>query len=323
MCFLSIIIPVYNVEQYIEECFDSLIKQIDEEAEIICIDDGSTDNSGVICDKYAAENQCFTVIHTTNKGVAAARNYGLRVAQGQYIAWVDPDDYVYNNWYQSILLNLKEKRPDLLIFDYKIYRNGIGKNKIYNGRSMHIDKLKLLHDLAVDQKIQSQLWQKIFKKELFEGIVFPEQYKCMEDYAVLHKIVEKCTYIYYLQQILYCYRVRNDSLVTEVDLKKTYDCYLIARDRYKYLSKKYPDISKIGYLIQGLGFCIQFNKCKQIVQVEYLQKYRYINTKLKHQISGVMMNNDVSWHLKLKFLCVYFDVLKIAMKVYRMIRKVL
>lgn len=89
---LSIIIPVYNVEKYIKMCLDSLLRQKTTDIEFICIDDGSTDDSGIICEQYAKKDKRFRIFHKKNEGVSSARNLGLKMAKGEYIAWVDPDD---------------------------------------------------------------------------------------------------------------------------------------------------------------------------------------------------------------------------------------
>ena len=125
---LSVIIPIYNVEQYIKECFDSLCKQPGADIEYICIDDGSTDNSGKICDEYAKRDNRFVVIHQTNKGVSAARNQGLLYAHGSYLAYVDPDDFVSDEWYINIKECVQQTDCDILIFDFKIIKNNI-KNR--------------------------------------------------------------------------------------------------------------------------------------------------------------------------------------------------
>ncbi|MDO4921681.1 MAG: glycosyltransferase [Phascolarctobacterium sp.] len=320
MRFLSIIIPVYNVEKYIEQCFNSLIGQIDEGAEIICVDDGSTDKSGMICDAYAGKSDLFKVIHTANKGVAAACNIGLKFTQGKYIAWVDPDDYVRSNWYETITTILKSKEPDLLIFDYQKDKDGNGQKIIYAARSQYLNNEELLHDLVVDQKIQSQLWQKVFKRELLNGIIFPEHYKCMEDYAVLHKIIENCNSIYYLHEIIYCYRIRNDGLVKEVDLQKSYDCYLIAKERYEYLSARYENISRVGYLAQALGFCFQFCKCRQILKNKFSCKYRELCATIDGNIWTLFLDGNIGMRLKIKFICVYTRTLPLIIKFYAIIR---
>ena len=120
---LSIIIPIYNVEDYIKECLDSISKQkTKNEVEIICIDDGSTDKSGIICDEYAELDKRFRVIHQENKGVSYTRNLGVEMSKGKYLAWIDPDDYIDKDWWISIKY-LINKNIDMIFFDYSILKN--------------------------------------------------------------------------------------------------------------------------------------------------------------------------------------------------------
>ena len=310
MPLFSIIIPIYNVEKYIEECFDSILRQAATDIEIICVDDGSTDNSGNICDKYAQADNRFIIFHQKNLGVAAARNRGLAISRGKYVAWIDPDDYISDNWYSAIKQSIAFYSFDILVFDYKIIKNGKIREKRYREKSQFIDKDIFLRDVAEDVIIQSQLWQKIFKRELFNEILFPENFQCMEDYAVLHKMIEKVESVYYLQECLYFYRVRQDGLVMEIDLKKSYDCYLIASARYEYLASKYNKISRMGKLMQALGFCIQFNKSSLVSRRGYENKYESLCKLIDDNISEILCCKSISILLKIKFLCAYLRILE-------------
>ena len=311
---LSVIIPIYDVENYIRECFESILVQKFDDIEFICIDDGSTDTSGSICDEYAQKDNRLIVKHSENRGVAAARNLGLSLAKGKYIAWIDPDDYISSNWIEVITKAICENDWDILVFDYTILKDDKRVVKEYKNKTGFIDKFEFLSDIVDDQIIQSQLWQKVFKRELFEGIVFPETAKCMEDYAVLHKIIEKASNIFYLNEILYFYRVRNDGLVMVVDLEKSYNCYLIAKERYEYLEVKYKNISRIGFLCQALGFCIQFQKTSRCGKCYFLFKYRQLRDVIKKHIFNILKNKKLTYKEKIKFLLIVFGLAGICIK---------
>ena len=115
--FLSVIVPVYNVESYIRQCFESLINQTFKDIEIICIDDGSLDNSGAICDEYAQQNNdvSFKIIHKKNEGVVKARNDGIRIATGKYLTFVDSDDWLDSDFFEGIFIALDNREPDIFI----------------------------------------------------------------------------------------------------------------------------------------------------------------------------------------------------------------
>ncbi len=312
---LSVIIPIYNVEKYIRECFDSIIAQRFDDIEFICIDDGSVDGSGSICDEYAQIDKRFVVRHIVNKGVAAARNFGLSLARGEYIAWIDPDDYVASNWINVISNTLSDYKCDILVFDYTIIKDNQKLVKEYKKFSGFIHKLDFLQDIVDDQTIQSQLWQKVFKKELFKNINFPETLECMEDYAVLHKVIENVDSVFYIKDSLYFYRVRNNSLVTETSVSKSRECYFIAEERYDYLLKKGFTISRVGLLTKALEFVIQYYKENK--PLAYEETYICCKSMLGKEIASVLKSSRYLGKHKLSVILLYFDLLYFAIKLMK------
>lgn len=312
---LSVILPIYNVEEYIEECFQSLVKQIDKDVEVICIDDGSTDNSGIICDRYAEKYTNFHVEHSINKGVGAARNLGLNMSQGDYIAWCDPDDYVADNWYIGIK-RILNKKPDIGVFNYKVIDKNKEKIINYIPKEGFLEKKQFLLDVVEDVKIQSQLWQKVFKRDLLETVRFPENVKCMEDYAVLHNLILKAEKIYYLPDALYNYRKRDDGLVMAIDIGKSYACYKIAIKRYQDLKKAYYDVSSIGFLMQAMGVCIQFAKSDESSRRFFLDENKECMNVIRKNLLYII-KSSVSAREKVKFCIIALRLHCIVMKIYK------
>ena len=167
--FLSILIPVYNVEAYLSRCLDSLLGQsLPDDVEIICVDDGSTDRSGVICDEYAQAHAHVRVVHQENKGVAGARNCAIHLARGKYIAFVDSDDYVSEDWYIQIRSALEREDCEILLFDYSLVENNIiKKERVYKYQTGPVAKEDFIFDLSTDVVLGSYLWQMIYKRHLF------------------------------------------------------------------------------------------------------------------------------------------------------------
>lgn len=321
MPLLSVIIPVYNVQDYIRECFDSIIKQNTDCMEIICIDDGSTDNSGKICDEYAEKNANFIVFHQENKGVAAARNNGLKLAHGDYIAWIDPDDYISEKWFDTISEKLINS-IDIVFFDYTLVKNEKRAEKKFAACSRYVTKELFLEELVLDQVLQSQLWQKVFKRELFRDVIFPENVICMEDYAVLHKIVLKAKNIYYISENLYFYRIRGESLVNNIDVIKSINCYLIAKERYEYLLNLGLYISDLGYLMQALGVCIQFYKTEDNKRAHCIDEFIECKNDINSNIKSIILNKKCNVVLKLKFILCYLGLLDMAIVTHKILKKV-
>lgn len=172
---LSVIVPVYNVEKYLDECLCSIVKQLPgADMEIILVDDGSTDAGGTICDRYAKENPKIKVIHQTNQGLAAARNTGLAVASGQYVGFIDSDDYVADDWYAQISATLTaDESIDILFFDYIKLNNNKRIVYRYDKISAAIPQRKFMYELSLNIKLQSMVWRMVYRRSLFDGVRFP------------------------------------------------------------------------------------------------------------------------------------------------------
>lgn len=189
---ISVIVPVYNVEPYLKKCLDSIVNQTYEDLEILVIDDGSTDKSGQICDEYAEWDERVRVFHTDNKGLSAARNLGLKEAKGEWIEFVDSDDWVDRDYCKLPLELANIHNADLIIFRFRKIRGINRRWRIKPGKKTTEDALRLIHEEA-----SVVVWNKLFRRSLFNGISFPIG-KLYEDNAVTHQLIHKATSIYSL-----------------------------------------------------------------------------------------------------------------------------
>ena len=173
-CLVSVIIPVYNVEMYLEKCLDSIVRQIYRDFEVILINDGSEDQSGSICDRYAAEHDYIHVYHQENRGVVSTRDLGVHKAKGKYITFVDSDDWVENDFLSVLVGTIEEREADIVITGIWRNINGID-TKIFNNIKPGVyekEKLisfyeKMLHYEGFHEMgIMPYLWNKIFKRDL-------------------------------------------------------------------------------------------------------------------------------------------------------------
>lgn len=321
MIKISIIIPVYNVENYIEKCFESIIRQKNMyEAEIICIDDGSTDSSGIICDQYAEKDKRFKVIHQKNSGVSTARNVGLEMARGEYIAWIDPDDCMNENWYTKIKPFI-EKKVDVIFFDYISIVNDNEIKVKYEDKSKYMKRGEFLKELVLNTKIQSHLWSKVIKRTLFSDIKFPVDLRELEDFAVIHYIIEKAEKIYYISDYLYYYLVRETGLVrSEIDFDFNYKGYLLSKDRYKYLIERNVNVSRIGYMLYASCVCMNFYKLK-IFNEEQLIKFKTCKKELNNNIKYILLSKEAPRTLKIKAIGCKLGILRILSKIKNMRKK--
>lgn len=238
---ISIIVPVYNVEEYIEKCVNSIINQTYKNIEIILVDDGSKDNSGKICDELKQKDSRIKVIHKENGGLSDARNAGLKIANGDYIGFVDSDDYIKEDMFEILYKLNKEHNADISIVSfYEIYKGkviGVRDSK----KLEELNKIQAIKELLIDTKIQSYAWNKLFKKQLFENIEFPKS-KNFEDIATTLLLFEKANKVALLEEPKYYY-VRRDNSIIGVRNYKTYKDYLeVIYDKYLYLNGKYKEL---------------------------------------------------------------------------------
>ena len=164
---ISVIVPVYNVEKYLEKCVSSIVNQTYKNLEIMLVDDGSTDSSGKMCDEFAKKDDRIKVIHKPNGGLSDARNSALKIAKGDYIGFVDSDDYIADDMFETLCDLMEDNNSDISIVSfYEIYNNkliGVRDSKELE----NMTKLEAMKELLIDSKIQSYAWNKLFKRELF------------------------------------------------------------------------------------------------------------------------------------------------------------
>lgn len=221
---LSIIIPVYKVELYLKPCLDSVLAQTFTDWELILVDDGSPDNSGRICDEYAAKDSRIRVIHKSNGGVAAARNAALNITRGRYITFVDSDDeYGTDTTLEENMAILKaDPSIDFLQYPY-IYVDGIGNHVSAVPGQLLKSKADVLN-FMLDDRITGYLWTKIFRADLFDGMRFPENVIITEDMHLLIDLQAKVHSVYLSVSGLYRYYKRDTGIVMLKTREKEMEC---------------------------------------------------------------------------------------------------
>lgn len=208
---ISVIVPVYNVADYLEQCLDSILNQTYKEFEVILVDDGSTDTSYSICDEYVKRDSRFHLFRQENKGLSAARNAGLELCRGGYVTFVDSDDFVSPEYLQRMIENLKQADADIAICEHYRLENGtfyfqkhdLNDREIISSR----DAFKRIHQVNY-----AVAWGKLFKSSLFRYVRFPVG-RVYEDSFTLPKLYMFCEKIVVLPDELYCYRQRSTSII--------------------------------------------------------------------------------------------------------------
>ena len=215
MSKISVIVPVYNVENYISKCLDSILAQTHTDIEVICVNDGSTDNSGKILDEYASHDSRVQVFHKENGGVSSARNLALENATGEYIGFVDSDDYIDPHMYLSLLSALEEQDADIAECSIAyVYENGATKNGVV--RKYHLTDRKQILKAFFLKEIGIINCTKLFRHDICAGIKFSEEYKIGEDSLFLYQALKNSKKIIGIDTVGYYYLQRESSVMHNV-----------------------------------------------------------------------------------------------------------
>ena len=234
---ISVIVPIYNSGRYLKRCLNSITGQTYRNLEIILVDDGSTDNSGKICDQYAAKDHRIKVIHKENGGVSSARNAGLKSATGEYIGWVDSDDWITLDMYEYLLYSAKKYKTSITMCS----RLNVSNKKKKAGSHAADDILSAgaAFELMLKNTISTSLCDKLFERELFNGIVFPEG-AVFEGEKIVFGILEKSQWLGIVHKTGYYRSVHSDSITQIPSVKNKMDRISAVVKRGKELRDHFP-----------------------------------------------------------------------------------
>lgn len=242
---ITIIVPVYNVEEYLQKCIESILEQSYENLEIILVDDGSTDDSGKICDEYVKKDKRIKVFHKKNEGVSSARNLGISKSKGSLICFVDSDDWIEKDLCLKLINAIQENCADIVLCGYNRVTgknrekiNSSGKNQIISGREYLINCLN-------PQTSYGFCHMKLIRKKIINEIRFDENLKVGEDALFNIKISSNINKAIFLKENLYNYRINISSTVRKFDVQYV-DKYLNAiKIINSYLKKNYEEDKEI------------------------------------------------------------------------------
>lgn len=286
---ISVIIPVYNVELYLEKCVDSILNQTYKKLEIILVDDGSTDSSSKICDEYKKKDKRIKVIHKKNGGLSDARNCGLDIAKGNYITFVDSDDFVNLKMIELFYDVIKKYGCDIVFggaLDYKninMKESNISSDLNNVKEYSKIEILKLINTTMVNRA-----YPKLYKKEIFDDIRFPVGLIYEDSFSAPY-IYEKVEKVIVIPYIVY-YRYINPSSITHLSFsKKNYDLIKVSEDRIKFyensddeliiLSYKFAMSNMISLYKKAYSSNVLKNSKKEVLGY-YRNYYKTIKSKL-------------------------------------------
>ncbi|HZJ78291.1 MAG TPA: glycosyltransferase [Clostridia bacterium] len=299
---VSVVLPIYNVENFLPECLDSVIKQTYKNLQIILVNDGSTDNSGVICDKYAEMDERIVAIHKPNGGVSSARNKGICLAQGEHITFIDPDDYIHPKMIETLVDLLIEHDADIsACFTRGTKIRGYEEPDCESYRTMTVSGKEALYKLySYDTQ---KLWGynptavigRLYKTQLFKnGISFDEAARRAEDLSITPYLLDSAEKIVSTNRRMYYVYNREGSL-TRVeytpDIQRNLASTLVRmyENRVKYFSEKgveYNEILNKIYLVALFDIMETYSKmtqkgCKRELKKEFDKLYKGFKTKFK------------------------------------------
>ena len=210
--FISIIIPVYNVKEYLKRCVDSVLNQSYKNIEVILIDDGSTDGSEKICDEYAKKDKRVVVVHQKNSGVSASRNKGIELATGKYLSFIDADDYVSENYIFDLYRNI-DNSIGLIISNAK----DVVEDKIidYNSvkKDIIISSIEAKKELFIGKKFSMVCWGNLYLTSIAKKVSFDKKMKIAEDFDFLYKYLELIDKVKIIKECNYFYLIRVGSAI--------------------------------------------------------------------------------------------------------------
>ncbi|MFV0363051.1 MAG: glycosyltransferase family 2 protein [Suipraeoptans sp.] len=289
---VSIIIPIYNVELYLFECLLSIKKQTYVNLEIILINDGSTDSSADICKEFVSDDNRFKLISTENKGLGMARNKGIDIAGGEYICFVDADDFIHEAYIEILLRNLKEASADISICNYIRFsdKREIAKSTI-NNKSRALSKIKLISYITTtgpENKSEKVVvaWNKLIRRELFNNLRFVNKFH--EDEFMITELITLSSKTVWTDDILYFYRQPSKSIMGE---EKVYDIRHLDHldavyQRIQHFSgEKYKHVFQrilCSYFDNSIITFLQFNNSDKKKIVRKRVYPRYMSTLLRY-----------------------------------------
>lgn len=280
---ISVIVPIYNGEKFLKRCVDSIINQTYSDLEIVLVDDGSTDSSGQICDEYAQLDSRIIVIHKENGGLSDARNKALDIISGEYVAFVDCDDYIAFDMYEKMFKRLCKDKSDMVFCNYyRLDEKDVSDCESYRLTPfINVSDQVLTRDEAFDFYIEHggdyvAAWNKLYKRDIFEQLRYPDL--TYEDAAVIQEVLNKCRKISHVSEPLYYYVMHYSSILHRKFGVQNLDFGEVLIRQY-YFSKEIENLKFRKFCCSRLSY--RFEEWKPLVQGDQILKQRY--KRLKHR----------------------------------------
>ncbi|MDR3178523.1 MAG: glycosyltransferase [Oscillospiraceae bacterium] len=258
---ISVIVPIYNVEKFLKKCLKSIEEQTYKNLEVILVNDGSQDSSGEIAKEFASYRKNFLFLDKENQGVSSARNLGLEIAKGEYISFVDSDDYIFPKFIEELYEILVKNNADISCCSFSLHYERIKKNFVYfpaKYKTYVLDKRKALKKLISGNTIQGFVWNKLYKKHLFTSNNIRFENMCFEDLVASIQLFYFSKKVVVKNKALYAYTQRKGSILRTMSFKKVNDYikafgfirnFLEQKEEYKFYFRSFKSYSiKIKFI---------------------------------------------------------------------------
>lgn len=302
---VSIIIPVYNAKKYLSNTLDSVVKQTYKNLEIILVNDGSTDNSKDICESYAKIDKRIKVINKENGGVSSARNYGLALAKGEYISFVDSDDFLFEDMIETLVNDIQNTNAEIAVCGYWHVTEEEYRNIINRIKTEELTKLEVLYNpinYFYSKTLMPFMWNKIFDRRLIEKIRFDETINYGEDYLFCALAYMKANKACYRTDKKYFYIKRNDGLSMSEGSVEFWCGY--ARSK-RILYDKFVEINAGEDLLKGIWkeYCVAIIAIyRYVVHKRLRNEYDKITKLYKNIMIEFIKNSNLKSIKKIEYL---------------------
>lgn len=313
---LSVIIPIYNVEPYLDRCMESIVNQTYKNLEIIMVDDGSPDNCPALCNQWQRKDDRIKVIHKKNGGLSDARNMGLSIATGEYIAFVDSDDFVDLDMYRAMIGALEKTGADISTCGRYSYRNGEVSERQTSSKEVILSSMQAINELLRGGLIEEAAWDKVYKRSLFNEIVFPVG-EINEELPIMPLLFERTNKIVCTGKPFYYYCENPGSITHEAYSEKKRIVIKHIEEVSGYIADKYPELKEAVGEFQGRYascFLIVFEQNKEL-KTKYAKDYQFYKSLCKKNFTTLLMSGNRTRKDKIETICALLGIYNTIWKI--------
>ncbi len=284
---ISIIMPVYNVSAYLPKAIESVLKQTFKEFELLLIDDGSTDDSGRICDAYAEKDERIRVFHKPNGGLSSARNYGIEQARGELIGFIDSDDFISENMYERLYESLVAHHAEMSMCRVLDCYDGMIPEIALSHTDEVFSQEEAIKEILIAKRASVWAVNKLYKKSLFEQVRYPVG-KITEDGFVILDLLSQCSRVVLVHDAVYYYMHRANSITTTKFSAKNYNTIEAWERNYNIVKEKFPNLEYEAKMRVLWAYFNVLDKMLDVSSAEDLQKRREFIRYIRSNASVIM-----------------------------------